>query len=83
MIKYYVPVFYFFVVNSLKIMDALSAEVLTTLAPFRHGSFMVSQMQYAGRDSSVGIATGYGLDSPAIESRWGGGKIFRTCPDLP
>jgi hypothetical protein len=24
-----------------------------------------------GRDGSVGIATGYGLDSPGIESRWG------------
>jgi hypothetical protein len=24
-----------------------------------------------GPDSSVGIATGYGLDSPGIESRWG------------
>jgi hypothetical protein len=24
-----------------------------------------------GRDSSVGIATRYGLDGPAIESRWG------------
>jgi len=24
-----------------------------------------------GRDSSVGIATRYGLDSPGIESRWG------------
>jgi len=24
----------------------------------------------AGRDSSVGIATGYGLDGPGIESRW-------------
>jgi hypothetical protein len=23
-----------------------------------------------GRDSSVGIATGYGLDGPVIESRW-------------
>jgi len=34
-----------------------------------------------GRDSSVGIATGYGLDGPGIESRWG--KIFRTCPDRP
>ena len=30
--------------------------------------------------SSVGIhvATGYGLDGPEIESRWGG-EIFRTC----
>ena len=24
-----------------------------------------------GRDSSVGIATHYGLNSPGIESRWG------------
>ena len=24
-----------------------------------------------GRDSSAGITTGYGLDSPGIESRWG------------
>ena len=26
---------------------------------------------YLDRDSSVGIATRYGLDSPGIESRWG------------
>ena len=31
--------------------------------------------------SSVVIATGYGLDGPGIESRWG--EIFRTCPDRP
>ena len=30
------------------------------------------------RDSSVGIATRYGLDGPVIESRWG--EIFRTYP---
>ena len=34
-----------------------------------------------GRDSSVGIANGYGLDGAGIESRWG--EIFRTCPDQP
>ena len=34
-----------------------------------------------GPGSSVGIATGYGLDGPEIESRWG--KMFRTCPDRP
>ena len=28
-----------------------------------------------GRDSSVGIATGYGLDGPGIESRWGGARF--------
>jgi hypothetical protein len=31
-----------------------------------------------GRDSSVGIATGYG---PGFESRWG--RDFRTRPDWP
>ena len=33
-----------------------------------------------GRDSSVGIATRYGLGGPRIVSRWGG-EIFRTHPD--
>jgi hypothetical protein len=28
-------------------------------------------LQLVGRDSSVGIATRYGLDGPGIESRWG------------
>jgi hypothetical protein len=32
-------------------------------------------------DSAVGIATRYGLDSLAIESRWG--EIFSTRPDRP
>ena len=31
-------------------------------------------MKFDGRDSSVGIATRYGLDVPGIESRWG--EIF-------
>ena len=34
-----------------------------------------------GRDSSVGIATRYGLDGPGIEP-WGE-EIFRTRPDRP
>ena len=35
---------------------------------------------HSGPGSSVGIATDYG---PEIESRWGGGEIFRTCPNRP
>jgi hypothetical protein len=31
------------------------------------------------RDSSVGIATRYGLEAPGIKSRWG--EIFCTYPD--
>jgi hypothetical protein len=34
-----------------------------------------------GPGSLVGIATGYVLDGPGIESRWD--EIFRTCPDRP
>jgi len=35
-----------------------------------------------GQDSSVGIATRYGMDVPGIESRWGG-ENFRSRPDRP
>ena len=35
----------------------------------------------SGPGSSVGIATGYGLDGPG--SNPVGGEIFRTCPDWP
>ena len=35
-----------------------------------------------GPGTVVGIATGYGLDGPGIESRWGG-EIFLTCPYRP
>jgi hypothetical protein len=38
----------------------------------------------SGPGSVVGIATGYGLDGPGIESLLeGGGEIFRICPDRP
>jgi hypothetical protein len=43
---------------------------------------LVMNLRAMGRDSSVGIATGYGLDGPGIESRWGG-EIFYTRPDRP
>jgi len=35
-----------------------------------------------GRDSSVGITAGYGLDGPRIESRWGArfSTPFQTGP---
>jgi hypothetical protein len=37
---------------------------------------------YSGRDSSIGIATRYGLDGPGIESRWGArfSKPVQTGP---
>ena len=37
-----------------------------------------------GTGSSVGVATGYGLDGPGIERKNpDGGEIFSTCPDRP
>jgi hypothetical protein len=35
----------------------------------------------SGPGRSVGIATGYGMDGPGIESQWG--EIFLTRPDRP
>ena len=43
-------------------------------------SYFMEQRLDSGPDSSVGIATDYGLDGPGIESRWG--EIFRR-PDRP
>jgi hypothetical protein len=48
----------------------ISHELFITSAPY---------VPPRGPVSVVGIATGYGLDSPGIESQWG--EIFRTCPD--
>ena len=48
--------------------------------PKRNLGFHIMEPKVHG-DSVVGIVTGYGLDSPGIESR--GGEIFRTCPDRP
>jgi hypothetical protein len=35
-----------------------------------------------GRDSSVGIATHYGLEGPGIESRWGRDFLHASRPAL-
>jgi len=37
---------------------------------------------WRGPDSSVGIATGYGLDGPGIESRWGRDFLHLSRPAL-
>ena len=36
-----------------------------------HSNLQYSTFSVVGRDSSVGIATGYGPDGPGIKSRWG------------
>ena len=44
---------------------------------FRPGRYCSS-----GSDSSAGIATGFGLDGPGIESRWGRGFTHLSRPAL-
>ena len=39
-------------------------------------------IHFGSRDSSVGIATRYGLQGPGIQSRWGD-DIFHTRPERP
>jgi hypothetical protein len=49
---------------------------------FYNLNFIIIIIMYTyarGPGSSVGIVTGYGLDVPGIESRWG--ETFRTRPD--
>jgi hypothetical protein len=50
-------------------------------------SYLTRQFYYytlipMGRDSSVGIATRYGLDGPGIESRWGRDFLQPSRPAL-
>jgi hypothetical protein len=54
-------------------------QIVTLLSPKIRFTYL--QHQHHGPGSAVGIATGYGLDGPGIESRWG--EIFRNCPDRP
>jgi hypothetical protein len=42
---------------------------------------MYSTRIQRARDSSVDIATGYGLDGPGIESRWGARFFVRTSTE--
>ena len=44
----------------------------------RFSQFCYNPYKLGGPGSSVSIATGNGLDGPAIESRWR--EIFRPCP---
>ena len=61
--------------------------VLWIVSPFVYNClspiFVQVYRPLQGRDSSVGIATHYGLDGPGIESRWGGGESDFPHPSRP
>ena len=53
-------------------MYTLSIENTARMPYLKKYIYILPVSQYTmGRDSSVGIATRYGLDGPGIESRWG------------
>jgi hypothetical protein len=67
-------------VRSLCAAGTLTAQ---TKEVARYALDLVSVQDVRGcRDSAVGIATGYGLDGPGIESRWGRDLPHPSRPDL-
>jgi hypothetical protein len=46
-------------------------RLLNRMRRKRGGDFDRQNIYHAGRDSSVGVATRYGIDSPGVESRGG------------
>jgi hypothetical protein len=55
--------------------------IIIIINAIRHKSVKPNHL-IVGRESSVSIASGYELDGPGIESRWGG-EIFLIRPDRP
>jgi hypothetical protein len=66
-------------IQMMQLLMAISRSRTRSVALCR---YLDSLHNWRGLGSVVGIATGYGLDGPVIESRWGG-ENFRTCPDRP
>ena len=60
-------------------LKVLSVVKLFTVVRLKPEISAVLYLRWCGPGSSVGIATGYGLDGPGSIS--GGGEIFRTCPN--
>jgi hypothetical protein len=57
-------------------------EKSSTYVVLPRGGRGLDYISAGGLGIVVGIASGYWLDGPGIESRWGG-EIFRACPDRP
>ena len=60
---------------------SLKTIILTWIIVRRQQQLTVYYNINCGPGSSVGIATGYGLDGPGIESQWR--RDFRTYPNRP
>jgi hypothetical protein len=60
-----------FVVTTVKVVVNAVWIHLSDHCLCEHQTINISIIYRVGQDSSVGIATRYGLDGPGIESRWG------------
>jgi hypothetical protein len=64
-------------------VDTWYTDTVTTQSWYYEADFKFIELYgCGGRDSSVGIATGYGLDGPRIESRWGRDFSHTSRPAL-
>jgi hypothetical protein len=68
-----------FVILRETLIGEICVEVCELYLLYRYN--YMDKISVCGPGSSVGIATGYGLDGPGIASRWG--EIFRNCADRP
>ena len=64
-----------------KDVSKLEMDKYRKIKIYGHTNYEECRSLLGGSGSVDGIATGYGLDGPGIESLWG--DIFRTCPDRP
>jgi hypothetical protein len=58
-------------VNETRFYVSSSVSPASVFPPISHAHFHSFIVDGMGRDSSLGIATNYGLDGPRIESWWG------------
>ena len=65
--------------DNVKRLSLTTLVIVSSLCYLKCSSYFTVNV---GRDSSVGIATRYGLDGPGIESRWGRDFPYPSRPAL-
>jgi hypothetical protein len=58
-------------------------QLCSSLQVYVNYPILLLARHLGGPDSLVSIATGYWLDGPGIEYRWGRGEIFHTHSNRP
>ena len=66
---------------TIKILNVFLIYICMLHTPSTSYYLNTPKLFYLGRDSSVGIATYFGLDGPGSNPSWG--EIFRASPERP